>query len=434
MPRITISLPFIAVLLCAFIGFAIQVQMTIGNSGGQIGLRINLGDLILPFAGLLIVGTILIRKTIMPRWIIPLRLFWPVALTCLLCFAMWNGHHITGTWSQWAIINKFVGWFVLMAYFSLGAWIVTNFGEDKIRILLKIFLLSCILIAAGHLVYIMLAEYGLIARHPHYQHTGLMGNRNAMGFIMVSALALLLTYKADDRLPISAPTYYCFIGFLPLIAFYNESRALWVTIPVIVLCAVALNGFKTLRMSLFVIITGLCSVFTLNHFDLLARHNVAHYKAFSQETPLGEQQLYSGDVQRIRVLSDSLEFWKAHPFEGIGLGSFLHLQDKKYPQPAPDFHFSIIDSSPLWVLTEMGLIGVMLMGGFYVTSLYALKRSGPRGSGDVAALRRGVILILLAFAVMSIFHELLYTRFVWLLLGMALAISREELESVRANP
>jgi hypothetical protein len=168
----TFSLPLVATLLCAFIGLAIQIQMTIGHSADSIGLRVNLGDLALPFAGILILGTLLLRKTIWPRWQIPLGLFWPVALSCLLCFAMWNGHHTTGAWSQWAIINKFIGWLVLMAYFCLGAWITTNFGEAPIKIFLKIFLLACIMISIVHLIYLMLPEYGLIARHMHYQHTG----------------------------------------------------------------------------------------------------------------------------------------------------------------------------------------------------------------------------------------------------------------------
>lgn len=86
-------------------------------------------------------------------------------------------------------------------------------------------------------------------------------------------------------------------------------------------------------------------------------------------------------------------------------------------------------------MTEFGLIGATLFGGFFLLSLYALKR---HHDGDDAnpytTLRTSMILILLAVAAMSLFHELLYTRFIWFFLGLALAVSREELERVRANP
>lgn len=431
-----ISLPVVAVFLCAFIGIAIQIQMSIGQSQDSIGLRVNLGDLALPFAGILILGTLAFRKSIWPRWKIPLGLFWPIALSCLLCFAMWNGHHITGTWSQWAIVNKFVGWFVLMAYFCLGAWITTNFGETPIRIFLKIFLLTCTVVSIAHLIYLMLPEYGVIARHAHYQHTGLMGNRNAMGFSMVAAFSLMIVYQAAGRLPIHPKIYYGFLALLPLLAFYNESRAFWIAIIVPIIGALALyrmKGFKALRTSLVVLALGLSAILTINHFDLLHRQSIAHYQAFAHESILGSSTLYAGDVQRLRVLSDSLEFWKTHPVQGIGLGSFLHLQEQKYADNPQKIELGIIDSTPLWILTELGLIGIVVMGGFYIVSIYTMNRSGS-GETDVATLRRGVILMLLGFAAMSLFHELIYTRFIWFFLGLALAVSREELERVRANP
>lgn len=428
--------PAIVSCLCAFIGFAIQIQMSIGQTEESIGLRVNLGDLALPLAGVFILGTLLLHKTVLPRWHLPMGIFWPVALSCLLCFAMWNGHHTTGAWSQWAIINKFIGWFVLMAYFGLGAWITTNFGHEHIRLFLKTFLLTCIPISVGHLIYLMLPEYGLIEHHSHYQHTGLMGNRNAMGFILMATLAILVVYKAADRLPIHPRIYFGFLAVIPLMAFYNESRALWIALGLTAIAVLALYkgaGIKALRSSLFIAAMSLSAVLTLNHFDLLYRNSVAHYQAFTHQTILGTETLYAGDVQRLRVLSDSIDFWKDRPVEGIGLGSFLYLQEQKYADNPQSIFLGIIDSSPLWIWTEMGLIGALLMGSFYVLSLNTLRRFGTSQT-EMATLRRAVLVILLGFAAMSLFHELLYTRFIWFFLGLALAVSREELESVRSDP
>lgn len=422
-------------LLCAFIGFAIQIQMTIGQSAESFGLRINLGDFTLPFVGILVLGTLLIRKTIWPHWNIPLGLLWPIALSFLLCFAMWNGHRITGEWSQWAIINKFVGWFILMAYFVLGAWIATNFGKRSLKFLLKAFLLTSILVSSAHLIYILLADFGIIPPHFHYQLTGFMGNRNAMGLLIICTFALLIVPAVAKEYLVHPWIYRFYMALFPMIVIYNESRAVWaaVLIPVVgVLFLFRKHGLQALTLPAAALLVTLTLLTILDKTDATTRE----LRSGDVSVQHNGETIYAGDYQRLRVLFDSIEFWKEHPVTGIGLGTFIHKQDEKYAD-TETVALSIIDSSPLWVTVEFGMIGACLFCAFYILSLYTLKRTGGdcrNEAGPYEALRISMLLILLAFAAMSLFHELLYTRFIWLFLGMALAVSREELERVRANP
>jgi hypothetical protein len=430
----TFGLSSIAVFLCAFFGFALQIQMTIGQSAESFGLRVNLGDMALPLVGVLVLGALLLRKTALPRWHLPLGLFWPVALTGLLCFAMWNGHHITGAWSHWALINKFIGWFVLMAYFGLGAWLATNFGQGALKVLLKVFLLTSIIVSTAHFIYIVLTDFRLVPSHAYYQLTGFMGNRNAMGLLLIFTFSILIAFAASGRAIIHPWLYRGFMLLLPLIVIYNESRAVWVAIfiPVLgVLYFFRKNALKSLMLPAAALLVTLLSLAIIDRAELSNR-NLRSGDMFIQHN---EETIYTGDYQRMRVLTDSLEFWKQHPVTGIGLGSFIHMQDQKRAG-TETVALGIIDSSPLWVVTEFGIIGSLLFCGFYLISLHTLKKTNNPDENEYiyASLRTAMFLFLIAFAAMSLFHELIYTRFIWFFLGLTLAISREELKSVRANP
>jgi hypothetical protein len=331
------------------------------------------------------------------------------------------------------MINKFIGWFVLMAYFVLGAWIATNFGQRSLILLLKIFLLTSVIISSAHLIYTFLPDVGIIAPHSHYQLTGFMGNRNAMGLLLIFTFALLIIPAAAGRYLIHPQIYQGYMALLPLIVIYNESRAVWVAflIPVLgVLFFYKKHGLKALALPAIALLVALALLAIADKANITDRQ-LRSGDVFVQHN---DEVIYAGDYQRLRVLSDSIEFWKQHPITGIGLGSFIHLQDEKHADKET-VALGIIDSSPLWVITEFGVIGAGLFGAFYLLSLYTLKRTdGGPDESPYATLRISMVLFLLAFAAMSLFHELLYTRFIWFFSGLALAVSREELERVRANP
>ncbi|HEY8192087.1 MAG TPA: hypothetical protein VIG74_06655, partial [Alphaproteobacteria bacterium] len=75
----------------------------------------------------------------------------------------------------------------------------------------------------------------------------------------------------------------------------------------------------------------------------------------------------------------------------------------------------VIDCTPLWLLAEMGIAGVFLFGGFFTAAMAALWKR--RDDPYVFAM----FLILIFFAVTALAHEIMYTRFIWLMAGMALA-------------
>jgi O-antigen ligase len=108
----------------------------------------------------------------------------------------------------------------------------------------------------------------------------------------------------------------------------------------------------------------------------------------------------------------AFQMWRESPLSGVGLGTFFHEQvaaGVKQPQ--------LIHTSGLWLLTETGLLGVLLVGGFGLYSLWLLlKRPEP--------ICRAMIGVITVFVVGSIGNELMYQRYFWFLLGFALAAAK----------
>src|SRR5690349_14436635 len=108
---------------------ALQVQITLFKSDTYQGLRIGSGDLLLPIVGIMIAISLFLKRSAWPQWPKPFGWWALGAMTAVITFAMVNGYFVMGTFSEWAFVNKFIGWFVLLAYFGLASWFTTNYGE-----------------------------------------------------------------------------------------------------------------------------------------------------------------------------------------------------------------------------------------------------------------------------------------------------------------
>jgi len=78
----------------------------------------------------------------------------------------------------------------------------------------------------------------------------------------------------------------------------------------------------------------------------------------------------------------------------------------------------------------MGLAGFLVMASIFVVlfhKVWCLARSPPGNHADGGWFVSAVLLMLVGWAVMSLFHELMYQRLVWLLVGMALTAPVEPL-------
>jgi O-antigen ligase len=120
----------------------------------------------------------------------------------------------------------------------------------------------------------------------------------------------------------------------------------------------------------------------------------------------------SNPSDHVESVRGGLLLWSAHPIFGAGLGSYIHQHTIQTGTPL------IIHNSALWIAAEMGVIGLCAYGFLVVVIGRAMHSQRDWFGADSQALLVGCLVV---FGVMSLVHDMLYQRLLWLLLGAALA-------------
>jgi hypothetical protein len=237
---------------CIAILFAItlQIQITLFASGNYMGLRISAADFLIPFAGIGILISLFLKRSILPKWKKPFTWHLPVLMTCVMTMAMINGYFIQGGLNQWALVNKFAGWFILMAYFGAGAWLAANYKESAPSFL-KYFCGFFILTAALEIGDQFLRARGIMfgPRSDMELVRGFMGNRNAFAFLMCCVAGFITLYGFHKKF-ISTHMLILFWVIFPLIFLFNGSRTLWICTAILFASFLIIDWKKSLRFML----------------------------------------------------------------------------------------------------------------------------------------------------------------------------------------
>lgn len=416
---------------------ALQIQITLFAADDYIGLRANLADLLLPFAGVLIAGSLLLKKSCWPHWQRPFGYWAPALLSIIIGFALVNGYWAQGGWSHWALFNKGIGWCVLMAYLLAGGWLCTNKPEEILRWFITPFIAFLILAITGDSIVRILYTHGYLPSLSLFGYSfgrdlaGFMVNRNAFAFLYLCALILgsmqLALHPALNRLQKIGFMALWFL--LPLFLVLNLSRASLLVLVPLALYLLISQRCLFLRVCLPLTLAGLLLVPFANFANVEnALHNlgkISHVQAHvKNEGSLPyEESVYRGDQVRIQIIQDSWGLIKEHPLTGAGIGTILKLQQDEGRQ-----YVSVIDNTPLWLLTEMGPFGLLGFVSVYVSILLTLLRKRRDADPENQAFIMSAVLILLAFGIYSLLHEILYARFFWFILGMSLALPTARLQ------
>jgi O-antigen ligase len=130
------------------------------------------------------------------------------------------------------------------------------------------------------------------------------------------------------------------------------------------------------------------------------------------------------DTEHLTTVAEGLRLFSGSPIIGTGIGFYVqqHL--------GQTVAFPVIHSTAAWLLAETGLVGFFAFAAPFAWLLV----SGwfRRHSNDLSA--QIIVPVLVAFAITSLAHELLYQRPFWFLLGAtAAATSRGQLRSWGAS-
>ncbi len=347
-------------------------------------------------------------------------------MTLVLGVSLYTGAVHQGAVSNWGLHNKFLGWFVLLAYFLWGAWLAHNGKSIKTYKFFRLFTIFTLIVGTLGSIIITLQDFHFLNGFIAYPFKGLIANRNAFGFLTLCVTILMFFYGQSSKPLLGARAEKFFWFILPLIHVQIGSRSCWILWILQTAAFFFINRAYFAKAVLPSLAAGclLVGIFSMLHPNFVFKqHQDVQFvqlpdlvKQFTGEEKEGPGDIQS-DMLRLKVNGLALELWAQSPILGTGLGTTQFEEPAKFGQ-----FLDVIDSTPIWILTETGLVGIIVFAVFFWLVLYSLSTEMKITSRHTQALNSIAIGIFLTFAVMSVMHELLYTRFLWFILGIAITV------------
>lgn len=380
-----------------------QVHLTL--PGGVV--NVNLAD---PFAILALAAVALhaVFSRQAPRWKIQHFNLALGAISLLLLFGFLRGWLEIGV-TQWALGGRLLGWLVLLGYLSAGYLIVASAGTHGMRRLAETLMSTAVVVVVLQIVLRLLEHWGM---NPGAQLTpnfeGYSGNRNAFAFQLLVVMALLLAYsqvyaRYSVGLHDSARlgVFSILLGVVLAGLVWTSSRA-GMLVGLLVLLLAAISRLADRRMLAWSLT-----------FAAMIWAGVWMGAQSGSIQSISVQSAISGDAsdqERWATMTHALEMWRQSPVFGAGLGVFIAKSTAwlGYPQ--------VVHNTPLWILAELGLVGMAVMGGVFFLLVHQATRPGK-----FVPARRVLLLMIFIFSVFSLAHEIFFQRIFWFVLGAVLA-------------
>ncbi len=404
------------------LAIALQIQITLFANDDYLGLRISLADILIPFLGVFIVHSLITKKSTWPKFILPFTLIWLTAMAAVMSAALINGYIVNKEISSWALINKYSGFWLLISYFLLGGWIITNTKDMRYTLSLftsifTTFFVITITLSAAMVFLQYIAPFKLWL--PNYPWDGFMANRNAFMILFIMSFIFIIWGYADKT--IIKPPWIKELFFIatPIFFIFNDSRTGWIASAILVFILFAKEPIKRAKLVAPALLLGCLiaysSYYVTKHNNVLYAKQAQHFLAMINNSK--DDMDYFGDQKRYLAVEDGIELYqKYNPLVGAGLGSYKPFQIEKRGE-----FIDVMDFTALWLLVETGAVGISVFIAFFITCAWCLYKQGYAISSS--PYHRAMLIFLIMFAAMSILHELMYIRILWFSIGLALAHS-----------
>jgi len=401
-----------------------QVYLPIGSGL----LNVNLADPVVILGGSLFVLRAIGRKQL-PDWRVKYVNLFVFMATLWLGLSLLIGASRFG-WTNWALINRFAGWFILLAYAATGA-LITSLAEVGA---LRVFVLTSVGAAVG----IILIDYSLVLAFSTgldvkglilpSSIAGFAQNRNAFAFqilMLIGGAMIFLEGRMARRLVLSA--FICALwlagsrsGWISLICLFAASVSIgYATLPELLKAALLAAMFAAVPVLVAIVPTAI-GAGSIGH--ILLGHTAAAGASLQVLLPDIMPEAASTS-ERVLSLVRGWELFVSHPLLGAGLGAFTSLGI-----PTQSGIPLVIHSSVVWLLAELGIVGFLI---FVVPGLYVWLSQWRISATDPAAAM--IALCFIGFAIMSGPADMMYQRTFWIMLGAALAVRREPRQVIAAH-
>jgi hypothetical protein len=300
-------------------------------------------------------------------------------------------------WTEWAVVNRYLGWFILLAYAVAGSLIVREGGADALRTLLLTYAGATAAIAAIEICLSILRGCGFAVPVVPYAVEGFAQNHNAFALQMLMAISA--TFVAA-RAPAMRTAL---IAILIAGIWIAGSRSGWITLVFVLAAAIFLRATKIREILIATICAALIALIPI------LQGMSAGGASFPALIPS-----YTNTAERMLSITGGLRMFADYPVFGAGLGAFRNQLILTFSdQPL------LIHSTAIWLLAEMGIVGFLVFAVPVLQLFYTEIRLTHR---DAAS--KLIVLSLVAFGAMSMPADMLYQRTFWLLIGAALALPK----------
>lgn len=379
-------------------------------------INVNLADPVVMLGGSLFVIEA-IRQARLPYWRVKYLNLAVAATTAALGCSLLLGAYRFG-WTDWAVMNRFFGWFILLAFAATGALIVNAGGLKGFRIVVLTYAGATAAVALLELTLLLIHSLG-IRLPPALLRPGdilaFSQNHNFFAFQLLMATAAALVMVRGRSLRI-------FITTVMLTAlFFAGSRSGWIAIACLVAAGLYLRTVAVRELA--VSIVGAACVIAVLVILPIGEFLPAIISRLFWGWGLGEGAIKTmpmfvptglSTTERMTTIIGGWNMFISHPIFGAGLGAFRNeniLATSGIPL--------VIHSTALWLLAELGVVGFLI---FAVPGAYVWAAEWLRAREEPAS--AVIVLCLVGFAIMSGPADMVYQRTFWLLMGAALALPR----------
>jgi uncharacterized membrane protein YbhN (UPF0104 family) len=422
-------------LLASSVAVLVFFQIHVSLAGETVNL--NLAD---PFAvlALSVIALDFLIYRVTPAWNVPRFNTYMIAMWAAFGLGLIVAWYRIGI-TSWAF-SKFIGWLVLLGYLGAGYIAVAYYRALGFRRIVQI-MVSVLCVA--------LLAFSITRSLQHLELPGFLhdalgfqaysGNRNALAFQILTVLAVYLPLLGKDRKAYArhgwrsvdkrvSRTGICAIGILLGGLLLTGSRSAYIATALMLPVALALRAIDWRALAwgsalglavwqfldhlpwLYAVVSQLVTIVQQFFTEGVGAAGGAGFNIPPLQSVGGSFSEEGSDRGRWQLMVASIELWLKHPILGGGLGYFLE-------SSTGNLGFrSIIHNTVMWLLAELGSVGATP----FLLAFFAIFLSAFRHRAD-AVRSSGILLLLLVFSTMSLFHEVLYQRIFWFALGALLA-------------
>jgi O-antigen ligase len=214
------------------------------------------------------------------------------------------------------------------------------------------------------------------------------------------------------------------LGFLVVMLIWSQTRGAWLGASVVFF--LVLTRINKPRLLLASILMSLFLVGAYYFFQPVIESNTSQtdttmHAFFGNEN---YEDINSDDQVRLYSRDAGIKLFWDRPYLGWGVNTFDKLKPKYYEGPSSQLQLPGAFNAWLWILVDMGLIGVVVIAMIFLTPITLAWAKRMYRSEEVGALAFSLALGVVGLSVHLFFVDLIYTSFIWLQVGIAIASVR----------